>query len=1210
QAKMANLQVSGIIEKMTGKDKDFRYMATSDLLNELNKESFKLDTDLEMRLSSIILKQLDDVAGDVSGLAVKCLAPLVKKVGEERIVEITNKLCEKLLHGKDQHRDTASIALRTVVAQVAPSLAPSILVTLTPQMIGGISGEGMSSGIKCECLEIMCDVVQKYGSLMADDHDKLLNALLLQLGCNQATVRKKTVTCIVSNLMGIECQPASLASSLSDDLLAKATVQVVKNLSNKNAKSEITRTNIQMIGALSRSVGYRFGTHLGNTVPVLIKYCTSASENDEELREYSLQALESFLLRCPRDISPYCDEILNLTLEYISYDPNFTDNMEEDTDDETLEDEEDDESANEYTDDEDASWKVRRAAAKCLAGLIVSRSEMISKVYQEACPKLIDRFKEREENVKMDVFNTFIDLLRQTGNVTKGQTDTDESRQILHPFTPSVCMVAKWLLKQEVSKIVKSINRQLREKSVKTKDKSSTSNLKIEALVFTKLVLASHAPPVFHPYIKALSSPVLAAVGERYYKVTAEALRVCGELVRVVRPSTQGMGFDFKSFVHPIYNAIMSRLTNQDQDQEVKECAITCMGLVISTFGDQLGAELPSCLPVLVDRMGNEITRLTAVKAFAVIATSPLHIDLSCVLDHLIAELTGFLRKANRVLRQATLITMNTLVTAYGDKIDSDAYEVIVVELSSLICVSDLHMTALALELCCTLMTGKSCSENISLAVRNKVLPQALTLVKSPLLQGQALLALQGFFEALVYHANTSFYTLLDSLLSCAKPSPQSGGVPKQALYSIAQCVAVLCLAAGDKNCSSTVKMLIEILKDDSGTNSAKQHLALLSLGEIGRRKDLSAHAGIETIVIESFQSPFEEIKSAASYALGNIAVGNLSNYLPFILNQIDNQQKKQYILLHSLKEVIVRQSVDKADFQNSSVEKILALLFNHCESEEEGVRNVVAECLGKMALIEPEKLVPALKVRTTSPAAFTRATVVTAVKYSVVERPEKLDEIIFPEISSFLMLIKDGDRHVRRAAVSALSTFAHYKPNLIKGLLSELLPLLYDQTVIKKELIRTVDLGPFKHVVDDGLELRKAAFECVFTLLDSCLDQLNPSSFIIPFLKSGLEDHYDLKMICHLILSLLADKCPSAVLAVLDSLVEPLQKTINFKPKQDAVKQEHDRNEDMIRSALRAISSLDRISGVDYSHKFKSLMAEMKRSESLWGKYQTIRNE
>ncbi|CAI0376789.1 unnamed protein product [Linum tenue] len=1214
---MANLQLTGILEKMTGKDKDYRYMATSDLLNELNKDGFKTDADMEIKLTNIILQQLDDVAGDVSGLAVKCLAPLVKKVTDARVAEMTTKLCTKLLNPKDQHRDIASIALKTIIAEVAvPSLAQLILNSLTPQLISGITSQGVTTEIKCEGLDILCEVLHKFGSLIAAGHETLLAALLSQLNSVQASVRKKTVSCV-----------AALASSLSDDLLAKATVEVVQKLRSKGVKPEITRTNIQMIGSLSRAVGYRFGPHLGDTVPVLINYCTSASENDEELREYSLQALESFLLRCPRDISSYCDAILRLALEYLSYDPNFTDNMEEDTDDDTHEEEEDDESANEYTDDEDVSWKVRRAAAKCLAALIVSRPELLSKLYLEACPKIIDRFKEREENVKMDVFNTFIELLRQTGNVTKGQTDMDESRLFLGS--------ARWLLKQEVPKIVKSINRQLREKSIKTKvgafsvlkelvvvlpdclaehigslipgiekalnDKSSTSNLKIEALVFTRLVLASHSPPVFHPYIKALSSPVLSAVGERYYKVTAEALRVCGELVRVLRPNIQDYGFDFQPYVHPIYKAIMSRLTNQDQDQEVKECAISCMGLVISTFGDSLRAELPACLPVLVDRMGNEITRLTAVKAFAVIATSPLRIDLACVLEHVIGELTAFLRKANRALRQATLGTLNSLVSAYGDLIGSSAYEVIIVELSTLISDSDLHMTALALELCCTLMADSRSSQSIGLAVRNKVLPQALTLIKSSLLQGQALLALQNFFAALVSSANTSFDTLLDSLLSSAKPTPQSGGIAKQALYSIAQCVAVLCLAAGDQKCSSTVRMLTEILKDDSSSNSAKKHVALLCLGEIGRRKDL---------IIESFQSPFEEIKSAASYALGNIAVGNLSKYLPFILDQIDNQQKKQYLLLHSLKEVIVRQSVDKAEFQDSSVEKILKLLFNHCESDEEGVRNVVAECLGKIALIEPAKLIPALKVRTTSPAAFTRATVVIAVKYSIVERAEKIDEIIFPEISSFLMLIKDNDRHVRRAAVLALSTFAHNKPNLIKGILPELLPLLYDQTVVKKELIRTVDLGPFKHIVDDGLELRKAAFECVDTLLDSCLDQVNPSSFIVPYLKSGLEDHYDVKMPCHLILSKLADKCPSAVLAVLDSLVDPLQKTINFKPKQDAVKQEVDRNEDMIRSALRAIAALNRISGGDCSLRFKNLMSEIGKSPTLSDKYYSIRNE
>ncbi|VAI27268.1 unnamed protein product [Triticum turgidum subsp. durum] len=1186
---MANMNITGILEKMTGKDKDYRYMATSDLLSELNKESFKADQDLESKLTNIILQQLEDASGDVSGLAVKCLAPLVKKVSEDRVVEMTDKLCDKLLNGKEQHRDIASIALKTIIVEVTTaSLSEKILVSLAPQLINGVTS-GKSAEIKCECLDILGDVLHRFGNVITKDHAFMLTALLTQLSSTQASVRKKSVSCI-----------ASLAPCLSDDLLANATSEVVLLLKNKRAKSEITRTNIQMIGALSRSVGYRFGPHLAEAVPLLISYCTSASENDEELREYSLQALESFMLRCPRDISPYCDGILNLALEYVSYDPNYTDSMEEDTDDEVQDEEDDDESANEYTDDEDASWKVRRASAKCLSAIIVSRPQMLSKMYQEACPKLIDRFREREENVKMDIFNTFIELLRQTGNVTKGQGDIDESSP-------------RWLLKQEVPKIVKSINRQLREKSIKTKV-GAFSVLK-ELVVVLPDCLADHfgsLVPGIEKALNALSGPILSAIGDRYYKVTAEALRVCGELVRVLRPNFEARSIDFRPYVSPIYKAILGRLANQDQDQEVKECAISCMSLVIATFGDGLQRELPSCLPILVDRMGNEITRLTAVKAFAVIANSPLRIDLSCVLDHVVSELTAFLRKANRALRQATLGTLNSLVVTYGGQIGSSSYETIIAELSTLISDIDLHMAALALELCCTIMVDRRSIKNVGLAVRHKVLPQALILIRSALLQGQALQALQKFFASLVQSANTSFETLLDSLISTAKPS-QSGSLSKQALSSIAQCVAVLCLAAGDQKCASTVEMLKGILNDDSSTNSAKQHMALLCLGEIGRRKDLSNHVQIENIAIESFQSPFEEIKSAASYALGNIAVGNLSKYLPFILDQIDNQQKKQYLLLHSLKEVIARQSVDhtgQSELQDSNIVKILALLFNHCESEEEGVRNVVAECLGKIALIEPNKLIPALKERTCSPAANTRATVAIAIKYSIVERPGKIDAIMYSEISTFLMLIKDSDRHVRRAAVLALSTAAHNKPNLIKGLLPELLPLLYDQTVVKQELIRTVDLGPFKHVVDDGLELRKAAFECVDTLLDNCLDQLNPSSFIVPFLLSGLGDHYDVKMPCHLILSKLADKCPSAVLAVLDSLVEPLEKTIVHRPKGDAVKQEIDRNEDMIRSALRAIAALSRISGSDYSMKFKNLMNKITATPSLAEKYNSVRSE
>ena len=46
-------------------------MATSDLLNILQLDTFKVDGENEKRLSVALLAQLEDASGDISGLAVK-----------------------------------------------------------------------------------------------------------------------------------------------------------------------------------------------------------------------------------------------------------------------------------------------------------------------------------------------------------------------------------------------------------------------------------------------------------------------------------------------------------------------------------------------------------------------------------------------------------------------------------------------------------------------------------------------------------------------------------------------------------------------------------------------------------------------------------------------------------------------------------------------------------------------------------------------------------------------------------------------------------------------------------------------------------------------------------------------------------------------------------------------------------------------------------
>lgn len=190
------------------------------------------------------------------------------------------------------------------------------------------------------------------------------------------------------------------------------------------------------------------------------------------------------------------------------------------------------------------SWKVRRAAAKCLDAVIGTRHEMLMDFYKNVSPALIARFKEREENVKADIFHAFVTLLRQTRPTIT--SDPDAMEQDGGPVS---------MLQTQISDIVKAIHKQLREKSVKTRqgcfslltelvlvlpgalakhfdqlvpgiiyslgDKNSSSNMKIDTLSFLNTILIHHQPAVFLPHIKILVPPIVHAVSDPFYKITS-----------------------------------------------------------------------------------------------------------------------------------------------------------------------------------------------------------------------------------------------------------------------------------------------------------------------------------------------------------------------------------------------------------------------------------------------------------------------------------------------------------------------------------------------------------------------------------------------------------------------------------------------------------------------------------------------------------------
>ena len=88
----------------------------------------------------------------------------------------------------------------------------------------------------------------------------------------------------------------------------------------------------------------------------------------------SFQACEAMVSKCGSEISPHIPAIVELCLEYLTYDPNYNYDDGEDSDMECDDDgDEENGTDDEYSDDDDVSWKVRRAAAKCLEAVILSR---------------------------------------------------------------------------------------------------------------------------------------------------------------------------------------------------------------------------------------------------------------------------------------------------------------------------------------------------------------------------------------------------------------------------------------------------------------------------------------------------------------------------------------------------------------------------------------------------------------------------------------------------------------------------------------------------------------------------------------------------------------------------------------------------------------------------------------------------------------------
>ncbi|XP_040851161.1 cullin-associated NEDD8-dissociated protein 2 isoform X2 [Ochotona curzoniae] len=1103
----AAFHIASLLEKMTSSDKDFRFMATSDLMSELQKDSIQLDEDSERKVVKMLLRLLEDKNGEVQNLAVKWL-----------------------------------------------------------------------------------------GAPLGAFHASLLHCLLPQLSSPRLAVRKRAVVAL-----------GHLAAACNTDLFVELADHLLDRLPGPRAPASpaAIRTLIQCLGSVGRQAGHRLGAHVDRLVPLVEEFCHL---DDDELRESCLQAFEAFLRKCPKEMGPHVPGVTSLCLEYLKHDPNYNYDSEEEEEQMETEDSEcsEPESEAEYSDDDDMSWKVRRAAAKCLAALIGSRPDLLPNFHRTLAPALICRFKEREENVKADIFGAYVVLLRQT-RPPKGWLQAVEE--------PAQTGSNLHMLRAQVPVVVKALQRQLRDRSIRCRqgcfsllgelaavlpgslaehmpvlvagtvfsltDRTSSSTIRMDALAFLQGLLGTEPAEAFHLHLPTLLPPVLACVADSFYKIAAEALLVLQELVRALWPLDRPRTLDPEPYVGEMSTATLARLRATDLDQEVKERAISCMGHLVGHLGDRLGDDLQPTLLLLLDRLRNEITRLPAVKALTLVAMSPLRLDLQPILAEALPILASFLRKNQRALRLATLAALDALAQSHGLSLPPAAVKAVLAELPALVSERDMHVAQLAVDFLATVTQAQPAS---LAEVSGPVLSELLRLLRSPLLPAGVLAAAEGFLQALVGTRPPCMdYAELIRLLTAPVYEQAADGGPglhKQVYHSLARCVAALS-AACPQEAAGTASRLVCDAKSPRSSPAVKV-LAFLSLAEVGQMAGPGPQRELKSVLLEALGSPSEDVRAAASYALGRVGAGNLPDFLPFLLAQIEAEPRRQYLLLHSLREAL---GAAQPDSLKPYAEDVWALLFQRCEGAEEGTRGVVAECIGKLVLVNPPFLLPRFRKQLAAGRPHTRSTVITAVKFLISDQPHPID----PLLKSF--------------------SAVHNKPSLVRDLLGDILPLLYQETKVRRDLIREVEMGPFKHTVDDGLDVRKAAFECMYSLLESCLGQLDICEFL-NHVEDGLKDHYDIRMLTFIMLARLATLCPAPVLQRVDRLIEPLRATCTAKVKAGSVKQEFEKQDELKRSAMRAVAALLTIPEVGKSPSMADFSSQIRSNPELTALFESIQKD
>lgn len=1177
--------ITGFIKDTEHFDPDNRFMALRDLLALIVEHKImEKHPHHEEAMKKCFLKGLDDHNMNVKGQANSCLIAAVTGFSTDGVIDVIRKLVNNMV--SNQKADLYAIyalsihdclqAMKQDVIDETSAGAKACSTIVLPGIIEGVrmkvKGDDQA-GINRNTLARLREMLNVLQNGL-DIYGPWCGAMWGQCFASLKELLKHRLPEIREQSRGAF---GTLVNCVDDAQFKDIILFAIEFL--QSADEDSSNDAVSLVSTICRFAETKIGDYLKQIVPTILERCDQRTEENADIIDACLQAFGTMFLRCPEKLDDFASDMITKTLELMVWDPNVEDTNEKvkaaddagegedswDDDDDWGDDGgADDDPDNQFNDNNfvvetgadsgDNSWKVRRAAARCLGKSFETRPNERRANFDNYVHIINKQLKkERDVRAKIVIAQTFGGLLETCSQeeaalgmvpmssdlsapaLRRQRSTTDQLMGHFQEISASIISELGELNDPETTLEILSLCSSLLDVAVSAGLSSNGTllqgfephfdplfvalekladmeDVQKEVFAFLIKVVNLHSPDLVQEKASVMCKMITSNWGDNTSNMMKTLLlnvvQVCFESFSKARTGEWADPKGMEGIIGSLLEHLFGSLNNLKLSNETKAAAVRSCGVAMARFGDIFQDELQVFMKACNKRLKDDIVPKAVLKALRKMAMSSTKMPWVDFSKMLMPVISPYLRKADKAVREETCTALTGIISATGNTMPTDQFFNIILNVSEvgLLKPQDPKMCASLFTLFNGMFSIPNIPDKVSGEMMNLVTNQVTTLLASPVLSEGSLATCNEFlatFAASQTHKNCE--TMRGAFLQVMGDSKA-----ESVTLNCAQCIATITCAQGADEAMKFVKQLSKQLESDQGAR------AMCILGEIGSLMSLKDMKGIEQKIMKVMrQSKAPKTRKIAANALGLVVSGDLGNYIEVLLKELQNSKDIwRYLLTCGLQKTLQTCSTNAAKLTTLQpyVETLRPLLVNQANTTDEGERNVIGECLGRLGSLGSSESTELLRkiaqgVTNYNDSEQQRATMALALKSAIIYSSE--DSVlttagVVEEI--FAGLEKEQSQITRTVMMNCLNLLLTRKVSLVEGEISHIEGLVYPHCKTNTELVKKVQIGSMTHVIDDGLAQRIAVFRIMDTLHKDFAWRLNHAEYF-KALSCGFED-------------------------------------------------------------------------------------------------------